>query len=1846
MQTIRKPFFLMLITLFALSFGSCKKSVSKEIFHSPFHPRIAAFTSGYISATGSFLVEFSDSVPSAVPGADAPASIASLSPKVSGKWNWVDHRTVRFVPASRLPSGQKWQVTMHLGKIFPGEKDDFHFGVATMEQNYRVILNTLQSASEGDFDNYKLSGKLLVADDITSVEARQIVSVTLNGKVLPVTWQHPDGKNHYFEVAPIERGTAQGNVSISHSGKAIGAKGEGVLTQAIPAKGEFSLLAVESEQQPRQVVRLVFSDPLDRLQNLEGLISLSDVSRFSYVLNDNVVEVFPALPVYGDFEVVVMPGIQNARGARIAEVLRHQIAFASLNPAVEFIGQGNILPFSDNLMMHFKAVGLKKIMVRIIKIYENNVPHFLQINTLDESSQLKRAGRLVHQSMLALDEDPTLDLNRWNSFALELSRFIQPDPGAIYRIELAFDRSCSVYPCAEGSENETSGMTLERMANDQDFWDRPDDYYSEYPYYYEPWDWYQRDNPCSDAYYRRSRWVSRNVMASNLGIILKSGTTGQLKVFVTDLRSTEPVSDVTLEVLNFQMQPLVSGKTASDGSASFQVDGRPFLLVAKKDKQRGYLRLDDGRSLSLSRFDVAGQTLRDGLKGYIYGERGVWRPGDSIFISFIPEDRQNRLPANHPAVFELINPRGQLVARQVARHPNNRLYTFRTATQESAPTGFWLARVSLGDAVFEQNIRIETIKPNRLRIELGFDGETLSAQKPVSVKLFAEWLHGATASNLKSRVTVGLQTMRTSFTNFQGFSFDDATRQFEPSESIVFDGTLDATGKAVFKALPSMEQRAPGFLQAAFTTRVFEEGGSFSIDRVAVPFSPYGRYVGIRAPKGDQNGMLLTDDTHQIEVATVSETGEPLSVNNLSFQIYKLNWRWWWDRSEEDLARYVSSGSATLIQSGRLNTTSGKAMLPFRIDRPEWGRYLIRVVDEAGGHSASQTVLVDWPGWAQKPGGIDADAASVLTFNTDKPQYSVGEKATVTFPSGDKGRALISVENGSGVLRTWWVSSSKGSTSFSFDVTEEMTPNIYLHISLLQPHGSKDNDLPVRMYGVIPVMVHSPATVLSPVINTAAEWRPGQRVSVEVTEKSGLEMSYTLAVVDDGLLGLTRFRTPNAWNHFNAREALGVKTWDIYDYVLGAYGGRIERLFSIGGDDELLGAGTDNQVRRFEPMVRYLGPFELKRRGKNRHQIDVPNYFGSVRVMVVATSGKAQGAAEKGVTVRQPLMVWSALPRVLGPAERVSLPVTVFASGSALGEVKVKVNTGKGLTVNGNREKVVRFDKDGEKTIFFELTAGEFVGTASVEVTAENGSEKGSHTVNLPIRSASSPVTRVVSAVIPAGAKSELSYKLNGMIGTNSAVMELSTIQPIDFGRRLKYLLDYPHGCIEQITSGAFPQLYLPDVSMLQPAEISKTQENVRSVIGRLAAYQTPNGGFAYWPGGAQPDAWSTSYAGHFMLEAEKKGYTVPRNLRNAWINHQKAASSAWAPDRSGRNKGSDLIQAYRLYTLVLAGETDMAGMNRLRQQTGISGEARWRLAAAYALAGIGEVARELTTGAPEQFTEYDWNGTYGSPDRDMAMMLETLILLNDSERAARLAQQLSIRMRGADWMSTQTTAYALMALSHYAAGRAVTSNNARVQIVVNSQTPEQVTFQKAMWQKPLLLENLPEGKITVENKSEGEVFANLILTGQPMLDTAHISQTGSLGMQIRYFDLDNKPIDVSKLKQGADFKVVVTLNNSSAVPMHNLALSQVFPSGWEVRNLRFEESGQAHELDQPDYRDIRDDRVYSYFTLRAGERKRLVTVLHASYAGRFFLPPVSCEAMYDYSVRASEAGGWVEVER
>jgi uncharacterized protein YfaS (alpha-2-macroglobulin family) len=1838
------------------------KHKKKKADQQEFAKYIDAYTAGVISKESVIRVKLADRVQTVhEQNEELKSSVFSFSPGIKGKAYWVDAQTIEFRPDEKLDPDKNYEADFDLGSVAKVSSDleHFDFDFKTIKPDFSIDFIGVQTATSTSLDKMKISGVIQTADNEDDAAVEKLIT-TRSPSSIKITWQHNAVTHmHEFVINNIPRlnNEKSSDVDIGWDGSPLNVDKKGNRDFEIPAVGVFKLMDIKAVQNQEQYVLYQFSNPIKVGQELNGLLGLSNMPDLAYTIDGSTVKLYPPERMDGNYTAFANAGVQDITNKKITKNYSANVFFENRLPSVTIPGKGVILPDSGKLMMPFEAINLNAVDVSIVKIYENNVPQYFQNNGFDGQEQLRQVGKPIVEKTIRLDQDKSVNLAKKNRFMLDIDHLIRTEPGAIYRIVIGFRKSYSLFNCSapkvadktgattsneeadEGGGEEDGGYssTGAGIDEDDDFWSRYDNYY---PLGFK---WNEKDDPCTDSYYTKERWATRNVIASNIGLITKRGNNNSMVVAVTNIMDASPMKNVELELLDYQKQVILKTTSDGDGFAHFILKRKPYLLIAKKGNERGYLKLDDGSSLPLSRFDVGGENIQNGLKGFIYGERGVWRPGDSIFVSFILEDKLKTLPPDHPVDFELYNPQGQLYKRMTSTHSVDGFYSFHTATTAASPTGTWNVKIKVGGVTFEKPIKVETIMPNRLKLNLSFGNRESLTKGSSDGTLNARWLFGGIAQNLKAKVDAFLSPQTTGFKGFEGYTFDDPTLKFGTQTQNIFDGRLDENGTAQVRADINLEKQAPGQLKANFVVKVFEPGGNFSISQVSLPYNVYPGYVGIKTPEGkDLSGMLTTDAQHTIDIADVDVNGHLFAgTRDVEVELYKIQWRWWWDQTGDDMSNFTQDQLNKLVKTENVQLVNGRGKWTLYVPQADWGRYLIKIKDNQTGHSTGKIIYVDWPNWAERLQQDNSTEAAMLSFTSDKKNYKVGEEATLTIPTGSNGRALISFENGSKVVKSLWIDTHKGETRYTFKVEPGMAPNIFVNVTLLQHYAQTANDLPIRMYGAIPIKVDDPSTVLKPVIGMPDKIRPETPSAITVSEASGKEMTYTIAIVDEGILDLTNFKTPDPHESFYAREALGVKTWDLFDYIIGAYGSGLERILSIGGDQGLLN-NQNATINRFKPVVKFLGPFHLDKGEHQTQRFTLPQYIGSVRAMVIAGHDGSYGYAEKAVAVKKPLMILSTLPRVLGPGEKFQLPVTVFAMESNIKKVTIQLQS-NAFTSSTGTQQTVTFTKPGDQLATFNMDVKNFVGVGKVHIVAKSGNETAVEDVQLSIRTPNPPTTRTIDKELEPGETWNSQYTAVGMPGTNKATLEISAIPPINLAKRLSYLMEYPYGCVEQTTSAGFPQLYLNQLLELSPKQQADIQLNIKATINRLNGFQLPNGGLSYWPGVGNADDWGTNYAGQFMLAAQAKGYSLPVGFLDGWKRYQKQKALNWAPNPHAYFN-EDMTQSYRLYLLALAGVPELGAMNRLKESPTLTSEARWQLAAAYKLTGQPEIGLQMIRGLSMVVSPYSQLfGTYGSDLRDEAITIQTLLLLGQQQRAATVMQTVASKLsRGDDWYSTQTTAYALMAIAQYCGQNH--SGNKLMFAYQSGAIKGNVSSTANLWQSPLIADG---GRAYLKNNGKNRLYIRLIQRGQPAPGQEQVAENNPdlLQMEVNYVTMRGQPIDIASIKQGTDFVAQVSVKNPGMRGRYdNMALTQMFPSGWEILNTRMLNNDEVFPSSPSNYRDIRDDRVYTYFSIDPHEKVTYTVMLTAAYAGRFYLPGVYCEAMYNASINYLKKGQWVEV--
>ena len=1819
MKNIKISFLCLLVLCTTLGCNSSTKSNSitaKKTYINPqFSEYITSYPNNRLSRKSEIKVTFKQEVPKAKQKED----LILFTPKIVGKGHWTNAYSYVYTPSEVLPSYTTYQATIDLNSLFIIESESlkaFKFSFSTFKQRVLILSTHLEPIDKNNPEQQILTGNLNTEDYEDFNHLKELFSATQSGKDLPISWDKNIHKNtHKFTIKGIFRKEELSEVLLTFKGSSLDINDINK-NISVPSLGSFNITNHNIDYVKKRMI-LTFSDALNPKQNLDGLITIDGLESPTFFTDNNTLNISYNKHTKEHASITIHGAIQNINGYRLNKELKLELDFEQAKPIIKSKRNVNtIMPSSQRGIFPVEAIGVNTLRVRILQVFNDNIVQYFQNNNLGGEYRLNHVGRVVKEYMVDLTQESNYDPLHLTTYNLRVDQTFEQAPNALYLVTVLFNQSDIEYTCTKGSDQGNS--------------------------------WENRENPCHPYYYTKydsPTSTKHFFLISDLGIIAKEGENQQINIYVTNLLTTEPEADATVAFYDFQQQLIHSSSTNSDGMVSFLYDTRPYMVIVSKNEQQSMMNLNYDRALTTSEFNVNGKKVPEGIKGYLYTERGVWRPGDTIYLSLILEDQKKTLPKEHPIELELYNPRGQLVKKHIYTYGVQGVYALTTSTSEDAKTGQWMAQVKVGNQVFNKPLKIETVKPNRLKADVHFDtDEILKSDKKVYGALTVSWLHGAVGKNLEAEYDLKLTPTHTRFSEYENYIFDYTSKEQQPYREAVFRGKTDSQGKAEIALDLNQIEQPRGKLKATLTGKVFETGGDFSVDFKSFIYSPYNSYVGI-APFRFKSGQryLHTNKKQTLRFVNVDQQGNPLPNTKLKVELIELNWRWWWDNSYNSVSTYMLGESSRIKNSLTLTTDAkGRASWDIRVPNRDWGRYYLRVTDKASGHIAGQIVLFDWADWTSRKND-NSSSESLLYFGTDKPSYKVGELVNVNLPKTPKGRTLVSIENGTSILDQFWLETKVGQTQFSFKVTENMSPNVYIHLTQIQPYPNS-NSLPIRLYGVVPITVVNPNSTLNPIINMPDVLRPNKPASISISEQSGKPMTYTIALVDEGLLDLTNFKTPKPKDLFYSKEALGVRTWDMYNDIVAPHEQEyMNQLISVGGDDQGHDGDTYRKESRFKPVVKYLGPFSIQANETKAHTIPIPSYIGSVRTMVIAanTHNKAYGQAEKIVPVKEPLMILATLPRVTGPGETIDVPVSVFLEDHKLSEVSLSIKTTGGFITKGEKTNTLSFESNGEKLGMFTIQSKNIIGNGSVTIQASAGSYTANQTIHLDIRPSNPMVHQVETKAIPAHSDWTSKTTSDGLKGSNSSVLELSYLPSIHLKRRLNYLIRYPHGCIEQTTSSVFAQLFLDQFIDLSDQQRGEIDKNINAAITRIQTFQTNEGGFTYWQGSTYPSNWGTSYATHFLILAREKGYYVPSEMYDNVIDYQKQQANEW---NISKYRHRNLAHTYRLYTLALAGEPLSSAMNRTKQEIHkLDKISRWKLASAYALLDLTQESNEIISGVGKDLDDYlDLSNTFGSTIRDKALILETLTLLNQKQEALDIVKFIASRLGNKSyWMSTQTTAYSLIALASYL-GTEKTPKTLSVAYTINGERKELSTKNNIL---SIPLGTELSGKIVVENLNNATLFTELTNSGIPSVGNEK-AYSHRIQLDVDFYDEEGGPISVTQMEQGTNFSAEVTVSNLSlSTDYKEIAVEQIFPSGWEIINDRVQAQDPSDTSNEYTYQDIKDDRIYTYMNLGANESKTFTIHLNATYRGEFYLPAHKAYTMYNNKISTLIPGKWIEIE-
>lgn len=1818
-------------------FSECSKKSSVSIQNNPeaYKNYILAYTAGMLKRNENIRIEFTKPViVSDKINQDVDPTWYKITPSLKGSCVWTSLTSLEFTPdKSEIKGNQEFTFTLDLSHLFPEVEKairliEIPFSYVPISLNYSwlfprpepvennamFLTGKIESNDRLDPSLLMESLKATVGPDNLELKT-EITADPSNPLMYDIVIRHIPRSSKSTDLILKWHESVNNNNSKFESAK-----------YKIPGIDDFEITGVDETDLNENLLTVYFSNFLNASQDIRGLIHIKgDSINLELIKEKDFIQVkLPDSWQKSDAILIVDKEIISENNKKLNSDFEFHFQVKPNAPQVRFVSKGSILPYTKDIVLPFEAINLHTIEVEVFKTYTNNVLYSFHLGFDNEYSSynLVRLGKVIKQKIINLSElAPGNNEKDWKRYGLDLSELIESEPGAYYQVRIVFKPSYSNYYCDKEKpeipedfyQNETGDPNIKSLWRDYPYWHYSSD---------ETENAYDVNNPCNIEYYSKEHFATTSFFASNIALSVKAGNDpGQTSAFVFDIIDGLPVKGAEIQYFDAQLQEISKLKTDGNGLAITAINTLPSFVMAKYKDHYAYLKINENRSLSQTEFDISGTKVQDGLKASIYTERGVWRPGDTVYLNAIIHDIQKELPEQFPVELSLSNPKGQKVFKEIKSSHLMGLYSYTIPIQSNAITGLYLATIKAGPSVFEKNILIETIKPNRYKVEWpGIESNGLDNVKNKTT-LRASWLHGAPANGAFANVKWKYQLISPDFQKYKEFQFVDPVSSRVSGELELYNSNLNESGLADIKLPEWKNSSNTGKLKINLITKISDNSGEISTDYYEAQVSPIKELVGIKLPSDAQFKYLESGIEQEVKVIAIDSDGKPIANRKIGIELFKVEYQWWYELRNGNTGEYQNSNFKERALESTLTTdNNGLATLKMKLD--EYNRYYIRAKNLSSGYLTGDFFYTGY--------GYNSDQkefVNILSFKTDKEQYQVGESVALDLPGANQGYYIISLIRGSKIIDCKSITATKDKTKFNFKITNEMAPNIYLDISYVQGRSSKKNDLPLRMYGVVPVKIEDPNQKLNPIIKMNESLRTDEEFTIEISEQNGKEMAYQLFIVDEGLLNLTRFKTPNPYVDIMSKEALSILTWDNFNEVIGAMDGEMLKIFSVGGDEALQKASDEDKNKRFKPVVLKSSPSYLGKGGKQKQSFRISNYFGAVRVMVLCNSNKAFGAIDKSVKVINELMVQVTAPRVFAFNDELEIPVTVFARDPSIQNVNLKFEVTGSASLKSPATKSLQFKATGDQTVYYSIKGAGGIGNSNITVTANSGKYNSKAQVSLFVDNPNVITHEVKEYWIEAGKSIQEQIQPFGMEGTRDVKMEVSNIPGLSILSMIDKLLNYPHGCIEQTISAAFPQILINDLFELTTKQKEEANYNVQKAIEKLRLFQLADGSFSYWPGSPSYSDWGTSYAGHFMIEARKAGFRIPEDLIQNWYKFQKSKSNLSLKILKQTEYWYPTNYAYRLYTLALYGKPDWSGMNQLFLVKTENTFSKMLLAGAYALSGKKDIAESLLNQGPLEFKAYrDDFYNFGSDIRDQAMLVQVLVLLEKNQEALGLLNKI-IKKSNSDYYSTQEQAMILISLSAISGKSKLGKMDFEYSWNANK---AQIQTAKELFE--LKLEPASKQIFSIKNNSKRPIAVKIIQYGKDFIVSDQNSSKG-LKMNVQL------PKSGKALQIGDELEaVVVVTNNSNSGRLSNIALTTVFPSGFEIENRRI--AGIEDDKTPVDYQDIRDDRVLSYFSLDQNQSIELRFNLTAAYPGNYIAPYFYCESMYDPSIYAKFRSG------
>ncbi len=1795
-------------------------------------------------------------------GTEVPAESLRFIPAVQGTGRWTaPDRIGFFLDAPLAPSAEYTvELTSELNPseafLLTGQKE---FKFAT--EPFKVQQARMEFSTDDTREYATGFGTIAFNYPVTTADLKAHLSVALNdGTEIPYQIQTntATARTIKFATKRIKRGKADREIKVKIekgfkcTGGQIGLAKANITPVILRGRGTLGVTysdVRESDGTPYISVR--FSAPV-LSDTVKPYLELTPAADYQVTSNYRNIEIHGNFKRRTTYTLKIQRGLTARNDAVLKQDYMTRLKIPDIQPQLRFLGAGFFLSRKGHLNLGLATINVKRVKLDIEKVFANNL---IYLSKLDRWRRWSRnLGKPVHSEVL----DVPPQLNEEVTTPISLEAYLSDEHVGIFKV-------------------------VARNADRQ--WDSA------------------------------HQWV----LITDLGISAKRAG-DKLYVWVKSLATGAPVPAARVKLISDNNQTLLSGTTNWAGFVEFTEvaektkDFIPFMITVAKRDDLAFIQLDQ-HEIATADFDIAGPAyLQNGYEAFLYTSRGVYRPGETVQLAGIVRGVKQTTPEPLPTRIEVLAPDGRIIRELRQQLNKSGACDVKIPIPDYALTGNYIAKMKIADRVVgSAQFQVEEFMPDRMKVAVTVDKSSYKLGEALDIEVKATNLFGPPAVGRKVQASCQLVAVPfvvsddnlppdTDATKWRSFVFGN-TRQFESQRIELGEAKTDTAGKARYQFTIPSTLKVPSLLNGILTATVSEIGGRAVTASHRVVIHPYSHYVGIRRAT---TGQVKIDQPLRFDYVAVDDALAAASGRDLKLSLHKVHWNTILRQNPAGRYEYVSEPQTTEVKTYDL--TSSKTVQTVTLTPSEYGEYRVRLEDIESTATAEISFYVS--GWRNTP--VSMEHPTRLDLTLDKLAYRPGETAKLNIKAPFPGTLLLTVERDR-VLSHRTITMKENTATVSIPVRDSYKPNVYLSGTLIRAismetiaQPDSKSLLPARAFGVVPLKIDATrrrlsiemslkqtnaagateeisllgdhSSQISETQRNEAVVRPNSEVNIAFEvhgRRSWQKYDVCIAAVDEGILTLTDFQTPNPHDFFYQQRGLKTRSFDLYGGILPEIADITDNS-STGGDGALarrLGRKRLNTsgIRRVKPVSLWSGFVRTDGNGRGTVQFKIPQFNGTLRLMAVAFAGADYGASSAYLTVREPIVLTPTFPRFLAGGDQIRVPVTLFNGTGEDGEFIVKLqaagdvqllsasdtHTPETMPENGSEkstqpstaepplhelsiEKSVEVGTEAQ--VFFDIRVHDAIGEVNFNLSAEGNAETTQVDVKMPLRSVAPPVTQTGHGVVRAGEPIDFILPSNLIANSSEFSLTLSAFPNIAFADSLRYLVRYPHGCLEQTTSKVFPLLYFSDLARsVEPTLAAEDSVDyyITAGITKLESMLMPNDQFSYWPGGTYVNPWSSIYASHFLVEARKAGYEVADRVYDAMLEGLKVQAK-FSPDTEGNNdarkvKRKIALATYASYVLAAAGQPERGTMHYLKNRgaSSLSDYSHFQLAGAFALSGELETALSmLPVSVSPSFNgkgteQWETGGTFNSPVRAQAIMLDVLAEVNENHPSIpMLVKNLSeAASDGKRWRTTQDNAFAFLALGKIM--KKQTDRDYTGTLKLNGEhfadfDATEARYTDADWDG---------ARIALSIKGEGSCYYYWSAFGIQR-DSFIEEYERELQVRRRYFNKDGESLTGTFVH--GDLIVAEITVKALTANLENVVVVDMLPTGFEIENPRLESRAGIPWLKaqgfKPDYLDIRDDRLIFFGTFPRQRERKFYYALRAVTQGEFTLPPIAAEAMYD----------------